>query len=112
MLSLSNKVRGLAKTGMVLGLAGAAISVATPASAATLGNVVFNCYGVYYNTDWDQTCGSTGARQGGYYHSVANCTAPQPNDHTGGWNRGIGSRTSYDGQDCWYGIHTVQTMFS
>lgn len=111
MKSLGNKVRALAQTGMVIGLGGLAIGVASPANAGTVGNVVHNCYGIHFNTDWNQECGSTGARQGGYYASTANCTAPQVTDRSGGWNRGIGSRTSYDGEDCLYGIHGVETWF-
>jgi hypothetical protein len=109
--SLGSKARKVAQTGMMLGLAGMAIAVAAPASAATVGNVVHNCYGIYFTTDWNQECGSTGARAYGYYKTTADCTAPQIPDKSGGWNRAIGNRTSYDGADCAYGIHSASTWF-
>jgi hypothetical protein len=111
MLSFGSRARKFAQAGLIVGLAGMAVTVAAPAGAATVGNVVHNCYGIYWNTDWNQECGSRGATAYGRFKSTADCTAPQIPDKYVDVYRALGNRTSYDGPDCAYGIHSVATWF-
>ena len=82
----------------------------TPANAAGTGNTVNNCYGVYFNTDWNQECGSTGASAAGNYHSIGDCTGSA--DRTVDRRRSVGDRTSVDGGDCRFQVINVRTSFS
>lgn len=109
---MTRRFRALSKAALVVTLSGAAAVVASaPAFGAGYGNSVHNCYGIYWNTDWNQNCNNGGARYEGYYKSTANCTAPQIPDNKLEIYRLRFSVNSYDGQDCMYGIHTVQTYF-
>lgn len=79
---MTRKFRALSKAALVVTLSGAAAVVASaPAFGAGYGNSVHNCYGIYWNTDWNQNCNNGGARYEGYYKSTANCTAPQIPDN-------------------------------
>lgn len=112
MFNRKRLVRASAQVGLVLPLAiGAGILLAGPASGASYGNPVHNCYGIWWNTDWNQECGSGGAGAAGYYKSTANCTAPQVTDESITKYRPKGNGTSYDGPDCNYGIHGVHTVY-
>lgn len=96
----------------VAGLGAAAITVGvSSATAASYGPTTNGCYGIYWNTDWNQECGSSGASAAGYYKSTADCTAPQVTDSSLEKYRVSGSKTSYDGSDCNYGIHNVLTWY-
>lgn len=92
-----------------LALNGAGAAVAAPAMAGGDGNTVNNCFGRWYNTDWDQMCGGTGATQAGHYRSTAACTAQTDVQRT--WVRAVGSTTTHDGQDCRYSVAGVVTSF-
>ncbi|WP_432988427.1 hypothetical protein [Dactylosporangium sp. CA-233914] len=85
--------------------------VVNPAAAANYGNTVHRCYGIWWNTDWNQECQGGGAESTGHYDSTADCTAPQIPDKYVNAYRTAGSTTSYDGPDCKYGIHSVGTSF-
>lgn len=85
-------------------------AAATPASAGGTGNTVWNCYGIYWNTDWDQRCGSGGATIKGWYHSTGDCTASA--DRYLDKYRLAGSTTSYDGGDCRFQVVNVRTSYS
>ena len=89
--------------------AGAMLGIAAPGWAAGTGNTTNNCYGVYYSTDWDQTCGSGGAGATGYYKSTADCTATQDNQLI--VYRLKGSTSTYDGPDCTFEVANVRTVF-
>jgi hypothetical protein len=96
---------------LMAALAGAAaVFVMSPASAQNYGNQVHGCHGIWWNTDWNQECPG-GAGETGYYKSTADCKAPQIPDESGTWYRPSGNTTSYDGEDCMYGIHWVQTVY-
>lgn len=103
-ISLKKSVGAVA---MVVAMAG----VVAPgvASAGGTGNTTNNCYGVYYNTDWDQKCWSAGASATGYYKSTADCTG------SGDWTltafRNAGSTTTHDGHDCTFQVVGVNTVF-
>lgn len=81
-----------------------------PALAGGTGNVTNNCWGIYYNTDWDQTCGQTyGANETGNYHSDADCN-DQP-DKTKVFYRIAGNKQTLDGPDCSWLVQGVFTTF-
>jgi hypothetical protein len=112
MVTRRRLVRSVAQAGLVVALAGAATGlIASPTFAAGKGNVVNNCYGIWWNTDWNQECEGFGATAAGLYKSTADCTAPQITDESIEKYRIWDSKESYDGPDCNYGIHGVHTMF-
>lgn len=84
-------------------------AISVPVFASQKGNTVLNCYGVYYNTDWDQTCGPGGAQEAGRYKSIGDCTAEPDNSLT--VNRYEGSRETIDGGDCRIEVANVRTSF-
>lgn len=89
---------------------GGGLAVAMPAFAGGTGNVTNNCWGIYYNTDWDQTCGPTyGANKTGNYHSDADCN-DQP-DKTKVFYRLRGDKQTFDGPDCSWRVSGVFTTF-
>ncbi|WP_328474911.1 hypothetical protein OHA21_16480 [Actinoplanes sp. NBC_00393] len=115
---------GIAQAGLVLALGAAATALlAQPASAEvsaanvpqrccyTLGNIVNNCYGIFWTSDWNQECAGGGATAAGTFRSTADCTAPQITDEKLEKYRSKGNQTSYDGKDCNYKIHTVNTWY-
>ncbi|MDG4782015.1 hypothetical protein O7614_20355 [Micromonospora sp. WMMD961] len=96
----------------MLGLAGAAgFVLVSPASGASTGNKVHNCYGIYFTRDWNQECNSSGAAYEGNYKTTADCTAPQIPDKSLTKYRFKGDKTSHDGSDCQYGIHSANTVY-
>lgn len=101
--------------GLIAALAVPAIAIALPPTAQAaygdIGNVVNNCYGIQFNTDWNQDCGVGGAKYYGVYKTTADCTAPQIPDKDRTVNRPRGDRTSADGPDCKYGIHRTITWY-
>lgn len=108
---LTRKQR-LTQTGLLMGLAGAAVLLSAPAAEAGVkGNVVNSCYGIYFSTDWNQECGPSGADYAGTYQSTADCTAPEIPDKHLTVGRIYGDKVSVDGADCAYGIHTVNTWY-
>ncbi|MFI7299472.1 hypothetical protein [Streptomyces sp. NPDC050121] len=88
--------------------AGAAVAVA-PAASATNGNKVFNCWGQYFSTSWQQTCGSAGASKTGLYHSIGTCSFETDNDITVA--RGQGSTGVRHGEDCTFNVSSVVTEY-
>ncbi|MFD9465598.1 hypothetical protein [Streptomyces sp. NPDC060027] len=88
---------------------GAAVAVAPQALAGGDGNKVHNCFGRWYNTDWDQRCGSLGANYAGTYTSIANCSF-EPDNTMDQWRR-MGSKAVYNGHDCDWSAAGVQTYF-
>jgi hypothetical protein len=113
MLTRKKILRGIAQAGLVLALTGGAASLLpqSAAGAASYGNPVHNCYGIWWNTDWNQECGSGGASAAGNFQSTADCTAPQVTDERITKYRPLHNGTSYDGPDCNYGIHVVNTVY-
>jgi hypothetical protein len=105
-------LRGIAQGALVLTLAGAVVGLLMGSASAQpyYGNVVHDCYGIWWNTDWNQDCPG-GANFAGYYKSTADCTAPQIPDLSLQVYRPVGNSMSYDGTDCTYGIHSVHTVF-
>lgn len=91
------------------GCAAMAVVGVYPAAAAGSGNTVFNCYGIYYSTDWDQKCYSGGASRNGHFYSVADCTSS--GDNTLDARRNLYSTTVYDGADCTFQVVYVQTSW-
>ncbi|MFE0845854.1 hypothetical protein ACFQ8O_05795 [Streptomyces coelicoflavus] len=87
---------------------GAAVAVA-PTASATNGNKVFNCLGQYFNTSWQQTCGSGGAGKTGTYHSVATCTLETDKELT--FYRRQGENFTYGGKDCTFNVSSVVTEY-
>ncbi|MER5645885.1 hypothetical protein [Streptosporangium sp. NPDC002524] len=79
------------------------------ASAGGTGNTVNNCYGVYFNTDWNQNCGAGGASQAGWYYSTGDCTGSA--DKNVSRNRAKGNATSVDGPDCAFQVINVRTTY-
>jgi hypothetical protein len=77
--------------------------------AATIGNKVHNCYGIYWNTDWNQECGSGGASETGSYESEADCS--WSGDQSLEKHRNAGSTASYDGDDCLNSVWVVVTRY-
>lgn len=94
----------LARGAAVLGV------TASPAVASGTGNTVLNCYGIYFNTDWDQRCGTGGADVTGYYYSIGDCTSS--GDRYINRYRTRGNTTSVDGGDCRFQVINVRTSFS
>jgi hypothetical protein len=95
---------------MVGGLAVGALAVGiSSANAATIGNVSYGCYGIYFTTDWNQECGSRGATAYGYFTTIADCTAPQLSDKSLTAYRTVGNTRSIDGEDCNFGINSIST---
>lgn len=83
------------------------------ASAYTDSNKVHNCWGRYYNTDFDNTdfdqmCGSGGAGATGNCKTTAPCDFEGDNSLTVYRNRG---NTTYDGPDCTFDVETGQTYY-
>lgn len=100
-----------AKAGAIVALgAGAFLGVTGVASAAGTGNTVNNCYGVYFNTDWNQECGAGGASVTGWYHSTGDCTGSR--DRHVDVQRNRGDARSVDGGDCSFQVINVRTTFS
>jgi hypothetical protein len=100
-----------AKAGAVALLgAGAIGAFAAPALADGTGNTVHGCYGIYFHTDWNQECGSTGAERTGTYTSYADCELTP--DKSVGKRREVGNKTSVDGPDCFRRVRNVQTVFN
>lgn len=87
----------------------AAAAAASPALAGGYGNTVNNCYGIYFNTDWDQRCGSGGASVSGVYNSTGDCTSSA--DRYVSRYRSRGNTTSVDGEDCRFQVVNVRTSF-
>ncbi|MET7656806.1 hypothetical protein [Streptomyces sp. NPDC005486] len=88
---------------------GAAVAVA-PTASATNGNKVFNCWGQYFSTSWQQTCGSAGASKTGLYHTVGTCTAETDNEITVA--RGQGSNSVRHGEDCIFNVSSAVTDYT
>jgi hypothetical protein len=89
---------------------GAVAALAPSAFAASYGNTTKNCYGIFWNTDWNQECGSGGATSTGYYTSKGNCDLEL--DKSIEVYRKAGNRTSYDGPDCTFEVTDVDTSYS
>ncbi|QOV35644.1 hypothetical protein IM697_37245 [Streptomyces ferrugineus] len=103
-------ISAVARGGAVALLSVGAVGAAAPnVFAEGYGNTVHNCYGIYWNTDWDQRCWSGGARNAGQYQSTSDCTFD--GDETLNRYRSIGSTTSYDGEDCIFEVVGVDTVF-
>jgi len=111
---MSRYKKALATVGKigVIGLlgAGAIAGGASAASAGGTGNTVNNCYGIYWNTDWDQRCGTGGASVTGWYHSTGDCTSS--GDKYLSRYRNRGDAASVDGGDCRFQVINVRTTFS
>lgn len=109
-MSARKVVRGVAKAGLVVALAaGAGNLLTSSAFGAEYGNEVHNCYGIFWNTDWNQECGSGGAAKTGTYKSDADCTAS--GDQHLEKHRNSGSTASYDGEDCAFDVWMVTTWY-
>ncbi|MFJ8113153.1 hypothetical protein [Streptomyces sp. NPDC096132] len=97
---------------LATGAAAAVGLIAIPAanaSAVTYSNVVNNCYGEYYNTDWNQDCDSPGATDDGYYYTTAVCDYQSDKSMT--VYRGYYSTAEVDGTDCTFDVDTGYTVF-
>lgn len=103
------RARAASSLAALLVVGGAAIVAAPQASAGGDGNKVHNCFGRWYNTDWDQKCSSPGATYSGTYESKAICTF-EPDNYMEQW-RAKGSTATYDGSDCDWSVTGVQTWF-
>ncbi|PGH49543.1 hypothetical protein [Streptomyces sp. Ru87] len=68
-----------------------------------------NCFGRWYNTDWDQKCGGLGADYSGTYETKAICTL-EPDNYLTKWRR-MGSTATYDGHDCDWSVTGAVTYF-
>lgn len=100
-------VKRTAEVGLVLTLAGVSGAIlAGPALASETSSATNNCYTIWFTRDWNQECGSGGAKVSGYYKSIVDCTAPQGPDQSREIYRQKGNGQSYDGDDCIYGINT------
>lgn len=91
-------------------IAGASVAVAMPALAGGDGNVVHNCFGRWYNTDWEQRCRSGGAGLAGLYTSDADCSTEA--DKQIYVNRSKNSTDVVDGPDCRFQANGVDTFYS
>ncbi len=102
----------MASAGLVVALASLAGGVlATPAWAVDYGNTTEGCYGIYWETDWNQDCDfDTGAHSTGTYRSEADCSGVDFNKSLSVF-RNKGSMASYDGEDCTWGINDITTWF-
>ncbi|HWS35681.1 MAG TPA: hypothetical protein VN408_23445 [Actinoplanes sp.] len=112
-MSVTRKtITGIVKVGAIAALgAGAALGLGMgAASAAGTGNTVNNCYGIYWNTDWDQTCGAGGAGATGMYSSTGDCTSSADRYVDRYRNKGTGG--AVDGGDCRFQVANVRTVFS
>lgn len=89
---------------------GAVAALAPTAFAASYGNTTKNCYGIYWNTDWNQECGSGGATSTGYFTSKADCNLEL--DKSVEVYRRAGNSSSIDGADCTFKVNDVDTSFS
>ncbi len=97
--------RTIMHTAVVLGLTVGGVGVvASAANAASYTNEVYNCYGIMWNTDWNQNCGSGGADEAGYYYTKVDCTGADNTRDLDKYRR-AGNSTSYDGDDCIFGIN-------
>lgn len=104
-------ITGAKRLAIVTASVGAAIAAAAaPALAAGYGNTVNNCYGVYYNTDWDANCGAGGATARGVYNYTGDCTSSA--DRYVSVQRSVGNATSYDGGDCRFQVANVRLTFA
>jgi len=111
MSKAERKITIVAKAGAIVALsAGAILGIASAASAGGTGNTVHNCYGIYWNTDWDQTCGSGGASVTGMYHSTGDCTSSGDREVARYRQKGTGG--AVDGGDCRFQVINVRTVFS
>ncbi|MFJ3438855.1 hypothetical protein ACIPMU_35625 [Streptomyces cyaneofuscatus] len=93
----------------LLVVGGATVAIAPQASAGGDGNKVHNCFGRWYNTDWDQRCSGSGANYAGTYDSEAKCSL-EPDNLESHW-RAKGSKAAYNGHDCDWSVTGVQTWF-
>ncbi|WP_217142090.1 hypothetical protein [Streptomyces sp. AC627_RSS907] len=107
--STSLIARAASTVAVLLVAGGASVVAVTNASAYTDSNKVHNCWGRYYNTDFDQMCGSGGAAATGNYRTTAPCDVEGDNSLTVYRNRG--NSTTYDGPDCTFDVETGQTYY-
>lgn len=107
--STSLRARAASTAAVLLVAVGASLIVTPNASAYTDSNKVFNCWGRYYNTDFDQMCGSGGAGAAGSYKTTAPCDFEGDNSLT--VTRARGNATTFDGPDCTFSVSTGQTTF-
>ncbi|WP_432988425.1 hypothetical protein [Dactylosporangium sp. CA-233914] len=112
-LSITRKTaKRIAKVSLVVGLAGmAGLTVGGPAWSSGQTSPTHNCYTIWWSRDWNQECNSPGAEYAGSYTSTVDCSSPQVNDRNTTWYRIVGSRESYDGEDCVFGINTAYIRF-
>ncbi|MFP3988960.1 hypothetical protein U9R90_15960 [Streptomyces sp. E11-3] len=103
------RARVAATTTALLVVGGIAAIAAPQATAYTDSNKVHNCFGRYYNTDWDQKCSSPGAGYAGTYETTAACSW-QTDKRMTHW-RAKYSTATYDGSDCRFKVNTGVTYF-
>lgn len=99
-------VKGLGTAAMASAVVGGAMA---PSASAGMHNVLFNCYGYSYSTDWDQNCGPSGAQRTGNYNSKADCSSSADKEMT--IYRSIGDARSIDGADCTFSVYDVYTSY-
>jgi hypothetical protein len=107
----NSALRARVATGVaaLLMVGGVAAIAAPQAVAYTDSNKVHNCFGRYYNTDWDQMCNNGGAGYAGNYHTTAACSFESDKSMTQ-W-RAKYSTATYDGSDCTFDVGTGTTTF-
>ncbi|WP_030726654.1 hypothetical protein [Streptomyces sp. NRRL S-237] len=104
------KARAATAAAALLVAAGTTVVAATNASAYTESNKANNCWGRYYNTDWDQLCGSaSGAAKTGNYKTTAACSFESDEDMT--IYRYQYSTAVVDGEDCTWDVNVGTTTF-
>lgn len=103
------RMRAASAAAVLLVAAGASVVATSSATAYTQSNSVHNCFGRYFNTDWEQRCGGSGAGASGNYETTAVCDFES--DKTMTKYRSKGNVSVYDGADCTFEVHTGQTRY-
>jgi hypothetical protein len=101
-------IKILKATGLAVAGAAAILGPVAPALAGGTGNTASNCYGIYWNTDWDQKCWTGGASQRGWFTSYADCSAQ--GDKLVDVGRLVGDGQTVDGPDCRFSVNGVRTV--
>ncbi|MFJ5828186.1 hypothetical protein [Streptomyces sp. NPDC093089] len=107
--SIALKARAVTTAAALLVAGSASVMFATNASAYTQSNSANNCFGRYYNTDWDQLCGSGGAWQTGNYKTTAACSYEPDEEMT--IYRYRYSTAVVDGADCTWSVNVGSTWY-
>lgn len=108
--NIALKARATTAATALLVAAGTTMIAATNASAYTDSNKANNCWGRYYNTDWDQVCDSSaGASRTGNYKTTAACSYESDKSMT--IYRYRYSTAVVDGEDCTFSVNVGTTTF-